>query len=134
MQRNRVEQIRDRLAEIGFRVTRSSNPDWYEAVVVSMLYGPPSTQDQIEQRARDVIMVLGLGGVTYPTSGNHPCFHLGVNGAPDYYLRKVQIPRVGNYTLDDFGVYCATHNRGWRLCETPGDECRPSCRYGMRMP
>ncbi len=132
MQRSRVQEIWNRLTAIGFR-TRSRNPDWYKAVVVSMLLAP-GMQDQIEQQAREVIRVLDLTGVTYPT-GHHPCFHFGLNGVPEYFFGFEGTRGVGNiHTLDDFGVYCATHNRGWRLSQTIGDECTQSCRYGMRMP
>ena len=132
MQHSQVEEIWNRLSAIGFR-TISRNRDWYKAVVVSMLIGPPGTQDQIEQRAREVISVLGLVGVTYP-KGRHPCFHFGFKETPEYFIGFEGSRGVGDiHTLDDFGVYCATHNRGWSLCLTPGDECTQSCRYGMRM-
>ena len=131
MQSGRVREFWNILTEIGFR-TKSRNPEWYKAVVVTMLLGSGKRRE-IDERAREVVRSLGLTGITFP-KGSRPCFHLGHRRPRNYFMGTKGQHGVGdNHSLDDFGVYCATHNRSWRMCETPSDPCTPNCRYGMRL-
>ena len=127
---NRIRDTWDRLIDSGFK-TRSPNPEWYKAVIVSMLLGP-GTRDNIVERAHEVLQSLGLANVSMPKDTRwHPCFHLGHDGPRRYFIDTGR--DIGNFTPDDFGLYCATHNREWRECRTTGYACTPNCRYGMRL-
>ena len=131
--RAQAQQVWQTLTEDGFE-TKSPNPEWFKAVVASMMLAP-GNQAEIEERAHEIIDALGLTGVTYPTGPQqpwgYPSFHIGRAG-PRRYHERVGF-RVGlNHTFDSLGAYCATHNRSWCEYATPGDECIPSCRLGLQ--
>ena len=130
---DRARSAQDRLQHIDFNAP-NPNPVWYRCVVISMLISPGVRKD-IDAGAEDVAAALGWAiDRRGNRSKSHPCFHFGMKGVRDYFLRKVADRNVGlDHTIEDIEPYCSTHRRSWHDSESPSQPCTPKCEYGLRL-